>query len=127
MRKSGIDNADRKRFSYKDARSLNAELLTGQTGVRITGVSVSEMSDQQVTELKTLISEYCVAVLPSQPLLPEDQLSFVGRLDPITFTPGEQRHPQWPNLNVVSLSSTSTLPPINGFHTDFRRVLIRFG
>ncbi|MFL2529326.1 MAG: TauD/TfdA dioxygenase family protein [Candidatus Azotimanducaceae bacterium] len=118
MRKSGIDNADRKRFSYKDARSLNAELLTGQTGVRITGVSVSEMSDQQVTELKTLISEYCVAVLPSQPLLPEDQLSFVGRLDPITFTPGEQRHPQWPNLNVVSLSSTSTLPPINGFHTD---------
>ena len=99
-------------------KSLNAELLTGQTGVRITGVNISEIREDQVLELKQLVSEYCVGVFPDQSLSPDEQLRFVERLDPLTFTPGEQRHSQLRHLNVVSLSSTSTLPPINGFHTD---------
>ena len=89
-------------------KSLNAELLTGQTGVRITGVNISEIREDQVLELKQLVSEYCVGVFPDQSLSPDEQLRFVERLDPLTFTPGEQRHSQWRHLNVVSLSSTST-------------------
>ena len=113
-----IGEKDSKETALVETKILNTELLTGQTGVRITGLAISEICEDQVSEIKRLVSEYCVGVFPGQTLSPEEQLRFVERLDPLTFTPGEQRHSQWPNLNVVSLSSTSTLPPINGFHTD---------
>mgnify|MGYP001445237777 CR=1 FL=1 len=113
-----IGEKDSKETTLVETKTLNTELLTGQTGVRITGLAISEICEDQVSEIKRLVSEYCVGVFPGQTLSPEEQLRFVERLDPLTFTPGEQRHSQWPNLNVVSLSSTSTLPPINGFHTD---------
>ena len=84
-----ITESDTKRFRINDVRLIHAELLTGQTGVRITDISIPEMTDEQVAEVKGLVSEYCVAVLPSQPLTPEQHIEFVGRLDPIMFTPGE--------------------------------------
>ena len=117
MRKPSAES-DSMRFRIDDVRLIQAELLTGQTGVKITDVSIPEMTDEQVAEVKGLASEYCVAVLPGQPLTPEQHIQFVGRLDPIMFTPGEIPHPQWSDLNEVKLSSTSTLPPTNGFHTD---------
>ena len=106
------------RFGIDDVRLVKAELMTGQTGVRVTGTSIPEMSDEQIAELKGLVSEYCVAVLPGQPVTPEQHIEFVSRLDPIMFTPGEVPHPKWPDLNEVNLASTTTLPPTNGFHTD---------
>jgi taurine dioxygenase len=115
---SGSDAADGERFSTCDARLVLAELMTGQTGVKITGTAIPDMSDDEIVEVKRLISEYCVAVLPNQPLTPEEHVAFARRLDPITFTPGEVPHPQWPDINEVNLPSTSTLPPSNGFHTD---------
>ena len=43
---------------------LHAELLTGHTGVRITGTPIPEMSDAQVAEVQRLVSEYCVGAFP---------------------------------------------------------------
>ncbi len=101
-----------------NCKLVQAELLTGQTGVRLTGVDIPEMTDDQLAEVKGLISQYCVAVLPNQFISPDEHLAFVGRFDPITFTPGNDPHPEWPDIHVVNLASTSTLPPMNGFHTD---------
>ena len=96
---------------------IHAELLTGHTGVRITGVAVTDMSDAQLEEAKRLISTYCVGVFPGQFLGPEDQVRFVARFDPITFTPGEDEHPDWPKVHVIARPGNAQ-PSINGFHTD---------
>ncbi|MFP6852939.1 MAG: hypothetical protein VB939_06970, partial [Pseudomonadales bacterium] len=42
--------------------TIHAELLSGYTGVRITGLSLGSMSDAEVEEVRRLVSEYCVAV-----------------------------------------------------------------
>lgn len=97
---------------------LQAELLTGQTGIRISGVRIPDMNDAQIEEVKRLISEYCVGVFPDQFLAPNEQVEFVGRFDPITFTPGEDPHPDWPGVHVVARPGNPSLPVINGFHTD---------
>ena len=56
--------------SVSQESSITAELLSGYTGVRITGVSLRSMSDEEVEEIRRLVSEYCVAVFPDQFLPP---------------------------------------------------------
>ena len=96
---------------------IHSELLTGHTGIRITGVPVLEMTDEQVAEVKHLISSHCVGVFPQQFLGPQEQLDFLSRFDPITFTPGEDEHPDWPKVHVIARPGNAQ-PPISGFHTD---------
>ena len=96
---------------------LRAEPMTAHTGVRITGVPIGQMTDSQIEEVRRLISQYCVGVFPAQHLSPEQQARFVARFHPLTFTPGEDRHPQWPDVHVIARPGNAQ-PPINGFHTD---------
>ena len=100
-----------------EGAALRAELLTGQTGVRITGVAVDDMTDAQIEAVRRLVSTYCVAVFPDQFVTPQQHVAFVRRFHPITFTPGEDRHLDWPDVHVIARPGND-LPPINGFHTD---------
>ncbi len=48
-------------------------------------------------------------------------MRFVGRFDPIAFTPGEDPHLDWPDVHVIARPGNPQ-PPSNGFHIDSRFV-----
>ena len=92
--------------------------MSGYTGVSITGVSLPELSDDSVEEIRRLVSEYCVAVFPQQFLKPKDQVTLLSRLGPIMVTPGVDLHPEFDNVHVVANRGSPTKPVSGGFHTD---------
>ncbi|MCZ6854339.1 MAG: TauD/TfdA family dioxygenase, partial [Gammaproteobacteria bacterium] len=98
--------------------TINAELMSGYTGVRITDVAIRDMTDDQIEEVRRLVSEYCVAVLPGQFLSPEDHVAFINRFAPVTITPGVDTHPDHANVNIVANRGESDRPISGGFHTD---------
>ena len=81
--------------------TIHAELLSGYTGVRITGLSLGSMSDAEVEEVRRLVSEYCVAVFPDQFLPPDQHVEVIARFGDVTVTPGVDLHPDYENLHVV--------------------------
>ena len=87
--------------SVSQELSINAELLSGYTGVRITGLSLDSISDREVEEVRRLVSEYCVAVFPGQFLPPEQHVDVIARFGKVTVTPGVDLHPDHKNLHVV--------------------------
>ena len=99
-------------------RGIDAQLMTGRTGVRIDGGHVRDFSDEQIDEVRRLVSEHCVAVFPNQFLTPDEHVGFISRFGPITFTPGEDRHPDHPDVHIIARPGNPSLPPISGFHTD---------
>ena len=98
--------------------TINAELLSGYTGVRITGLSLGSMSDIEVKDVQRLVSEYCVAVFPGQFLPPEQQVDVIARFGDVTVTPGVDLHPDYENLHVVRNYTEGDRPVSGGFHTD---------
>ena len=73
--------------------TINSELMSGYTGVRITDVAITDMTDDQIEEVRQLVSTYCAAVFPDQFLRPEDHVAFIARFAPRTVTPGVDLHP----------------------------------
>jgi taurine dioxygenase len=98
--------------------TINAELLSGYTGVRITGLSLGSMSDREVEEVRRLVSEYCVAVFPDQFLPPDQHVEVIARFGNVTVTPGVDLHPDYENLHVVRNYIDGDRPVSGGFHTD---------
>ena len=98
--------------------SVTAELLTGHTGVQITGLSLAEASDDQVEEIRSLVSEYCVGVFPGQHLSPLDQRDFVSRLGKVTVTPGVNMRTEYDMVHKVANRGEPDRPVSGGFHTD---------
>ena len=98
--------------------TINAELLSGYTGVRITGLSLGSMSDAEVEDVRRLVSEYCVAAFPGQFLPPEQQVDVIARFGDVTVTPGVDLHPDYENLHVVRNYTEGDRPVSGGFHTD---------
>ncbi|MCH9675434.1 MAG: TauD/TfdA family dioxygenase [Gammaproteobacteria bacterium] len=97
---------------------IKFERMSGYTGVKITGVSLSEVSDAQMAEIQQLISHYCVAVFPGQSLSPPEHVALMARLGPITVTPGVDLHPDYDNVHVVNNRGNANQPVSGGFHTD---------
>ena len=97
---------------------IQAELMSGYTGVRITGVSLTDMTDAQVEEVRRLVSEYCVAAFPGQFLPPEQHVDLIARFGKVTVTPGVDLHPDYKNLHVVANRGDPAQPISGGFHTD---------
>ena len=104
--------------SVSQELSINAELLSGYTGVRITGLSLDSISDLEVEEVRRLVSEYCVAVFPGQFLPPEQHVDVIARFGKVTVTPGVDLHPDHKNLHVVRNYTDGDRPVSGGFHTD---------
>ena len=97
---------------------ITSKLLSGRTGVRITGISIPELDDSALENVRRLISDHCVAVFPSQFLVPQDQVDFVSRLGPIMVTPGVDLHPEFDNVHVVANRGKRNELFSGGFHTD---------
>lgn len=98
--------------------TLNAELMSGYTGVRITDVSIPDMSDEDVEAVRRLVSEYCVAAFPGQFISPEDHLAFIARFGPVTVTPGVDMKTVFENVHMVANRGDPSNPVSGGFHTD---------
>lgn len=102
-----------------DERSeIEVRRMSGHTGVCVTGVSLSELTDPELTKVQWLISTHCVAVFPGQCLSPGEHVAFMSRLGQITVTPGVDLHPDFPNVHVVRNRGSAMAPISGGFHTD---------
>ncbi len=100
------------------APTLTAEVLTGYTGVRITGASIPDLTDDQIEEVRRLVAEFCVGVFPGEFLTPAQHQRFLSRFAPLTDTPGQDLHPDFEHVQVVANRGSSERPMSGGFHTD---------
>ena len=101
-----------------ESTTLNAELLTGNTGVRITGVDIPKMTDEQVEQVRRLVGDYCVGVFPGAHLKPEEQRDFIGRFGKVTVTPGVNMRTEYDMVHKVADRGDPDHPVSGGFHTD---------
>jgi taurine dioxygenase len=97
---------------------IHAEVMSGYTGIRITGVPICEMTRDEVEEVQHLVSTYCVAVFPEQFAKPADHVEFISRFGSITVTPGVDLHPDHENVHIVRNRGQANKPVSGGFHTD---------
>jgi taurine dioxygenase len=97
---------------------LHAEIMSGYTGVRITNLSIADMTDEEVEAVRRLVAEYCVAVFPGQFVEPEDHLACIARFGPIMSTPGVDMHTDYEHLHMVANRGDPEKPMSGGFHTD---------
>ena len=86
-------------------------------GVTVTGLSVQHAEDAEITELKSLLAQHGVVVLPRQEVDDAAFLAFLQRFGDLTFATGETPVDDFPDLNVISNVGRST-PPRSTFHTD---------
>ena len=86
-------------------------------GARLTGVTVDALEQRVVTDLRQLLAEHGVLVLPGQHVDDDGFLRFLRSFGPTMFTVGETPVPGYPDLNVVSNVGRSR-PPRSTFHTD---------
>jgi taurine dioxygenase len=87
-------------------------------GARVTGTTLAGIGPPEIEELRTLLAEHGVVVLPGQDDAgDEDFVAFLRRFGPLAFTKGEASAPGFPDLNVVSNVGRTT-PPKSSWHVD---------
>jgi taurine dioxygenase len=96
---------------------LGRQRLLEPVGLVIAGLPLAEVSAGDVTELRWLLAEYGVLVLPGQELDDAGFTAFLRKFGELAFTEGETPVAGHPDLNVVSNVGRAT-PPRSVFHTD---------
>ena len=86
-------------------------------GVSATGLSLLDPTPDLVGQLRGLLAEHGVLVLPGQPVDDTEFLAFLKSFGTPTFTPGETPVEGFPDLNIVSNMGRDT-PPRSTFHVD---------
>lgn len=86
-------------------------------GARVTGLPLTAVGPDEVAELKALLAEHGVVVLPGQDVDDEAFLGFLRRFGELTFSTGETPVDGFPDLNLISNVGRST-PPRSSFHVD---------
>ncbi|MDO9408316.1 TauD/TfdA family dioxygenase [Patulibacter sp.] len=87
-------------------------------GARVTGTTLRDLGPDGIEELRGLLAEHGVVVLPGQDdATDEDFVAFLRRFGPLAFTKGEASAPGFPDLNVVSNVGRTT-PPKSSWHVD---------
>src|SRR6201996_9371662 len=86
-------------------------------GVTVTALSVPDAGDAEITDLRHLLAEHGVLVLPGQDVDDAAFVAFLQRFGELTFTTGETPVAGHPDLNVVSNVGRTT-PPRSVFHVD---------
>jgi taurine dioxygenase len=86
-------------------------------GVTVTALSVPDADDAEITDLRHLLAEHGVLVLPGQDVDDAAFVAFLQRFGELTFTTGETPVAGHPDLNVVSNVGRTT-PPRSVFHVD---------
>ena len=97
---------------------IEATLLTGYTGVKVDGLRLTDVTDEQIETIRRLVGEYCVAVFPAQFIRPEDHVALIARFGKVTHTPGVNMHPDHDHVHVVANRGDPAHPNSGGFHTD---------
>lgn len=86
-------------------------------GVEVTDLDLDELTPELVVELKDLLAEHGVMILPGQQVDDTAFVAFLKRFGELTFTKGETAVAGFPDLNVVSNVGRTT-PPRSTFHVD---------
>ncbi len=86
-------------------------------GIEANAVSITEMSDKNIVDLKHALVNNGFIVFRQQAVNDSDFVAFLNRLGPMTFTVGETPVLHQPCLNVVS-NIGRLQPPRSVFHTD---------
>lgn len=95
---------------------MNNDLLD-PIGVKVTGLSIRELDSEMAAELRGLLAEHGVAVMPGHDIDDDDFVSFLRQFGELTFTKGETHVPGFPDLNVITNVGRTT-PPRSTFHVD---------
>lgn len=83
----------------------------------MTGLSVEQITQPQIEDLKRRLAASGVVVIRDQHITDDAFATFLGQLGPLTFTTGEKALAHCPQLNVVSNVGRKQ-PPRSVFHTD---------
>ncbi|HXP54129.1 MAG TPA: TauD/TfdA family dioxygenase [Streptosporangiaceae bacterium] len=86
-------------------------------GVTVTSLSGLDASDAEITDLRRLLADHGVLVIPGQDASDDAFVAFLQRFGELAFTPGETPVAGHPDLNVVSNVGRTT-PPRSVFHVD---------
>ncbi|MFZ3292994.1 TauD/TfdA dioxygenase family protein [Mycobacterium sp.] len=86
-------------------------------GARLAGFEVDPLDARVVMDLRHLLAEHGVLVLPAQQIDDDEFLRFLRSFGPTMFTVGEIPVPGYPELNVISNVGRAE-PPRSTFHTD---------
>lgn len=89
----------------------------GRFGATLTGLSLCDVTDAQVEDMKALLAERGFVVLAGQDTDDEAFVAFLARFGEPFFTPGETPVPGHPTLNEVTNVGRAT-PPRSSFHVD---------
>jgi len=91
-------------------------------GARLIGFAVDSLAECAVADLRRLLAEHGVLVLPGQRVDDDGGfLRFLRSFGPTMFTVGETPVPGYPELNVISnvgRTGPGQRPPRSTFHTD---------
>ncbi|MDT5011470.1 MAG: taurine dioxygenase [Mycobacterium sp.] len=86
-------------------------------GARVTGSRADSLDEVAAAEMRRLLAEHGVLVLPGSDVGDEGFLRFLRSFGPTMFTVGETPVPGFPELNVIS-NVGRVSPPRSTFHTD---------
>ena len=86
-------------------------------GVTVTGLSAPNAGDADIIDLRHLLADHGVLILPGQDAGDAAFVAFLQRFGDLAFTRGETPVAGHPDLNVVSNVGRAT-PPRSVFHVD---------
>lgn len=92
-------------------------------GIELTDISLHDPSAVDVDELRLLLAEYGVLVMPGQHLDDDGFVTFLSSFGALMFTTGETPVPGSDDLNVVTNVGRTTTPQ-STFHTDTSYVAV---
>lgn len=86
-------------------------------GIEVRGLDIAGLDADSVDEIRSLLAEHGVMVLPDQDIDDAEFLAFMQKLGELTFATGETPVPDFPDLNIISNVGRET-PPKSTFHVD---------
>jgi taurine dioxygenase len=86
-------------------------------GARVTGLAVGPLDPRTAQQMRLILAERGVVVLPDQSADDDAFVAFLRSFGPLAFTTGETAVDGHPDLNVVSNVGRTT-PPRSSFHVD---------
>ena len=100
---------------------MEATRLTGVMGALIDGIDVRRLSDGELAELRALICEHEVVVLPGQTLTAHEQVGFSHRLGPAAESPFIEPSAEHPEvIKVLKEARDGNAFNFGGaWHSDF--------
>ena len=83
--------------------SISLQAIRENFGGKIEGVHLPELSSGELQELKNLLYQYKFLLIKGQTMTPREYIQFAKTLgDPIPFVDANYRHPEFPEIFVVS-------------------------